>query len=73
MPSDRRRGSQRDSCGVRRESSGSDADIRRGERRSEHPDSARHPDRQIHETSAGWRAISHGSNLHIEGILNNFG
>lgn len=58
---------------MRRESSGSDADTERSERRSEHPDSTGHPDRQVHETSAGWRTISHGSDLHIEGVLNNCG
>lgn len=71
--SDRRRGSQGDPRRVRRGSSGSDADTGRGERRSEHPDTAGHPDRQVHETSAGRRAIGHGSDLHIEGILNNCG
>jgi len=58
---------------MRRGSSGSDADTRRGKCCSEHSDSAGHPDRQVHETPACWRAIGHGSDLHIEGILNNYG
>jgi len=58
---------------MRRESSGSDANTGRGECRFEYPDSSGHPDCQVHETSAGRRAIGHGSDLHIKGILNNHG